>query len=68
MAVDDQADEQTGASENGEDEVRPPPGPITDAYLHRNIHPDEKAGHRNPESDAPRATEAEDSPDLWMYD
>ncbi|MEA2701912.1 MAG: hypothetical protein QOE22_621 [Candidatus Parcubacteria bacterium] len=51
----------------------PPPGPIEDAYLHRDVHPDEKPGHGHehklgdsdlfPKADGTAAPED----DTWMY-
>lgn len=45
----------------------PAPGPLEDAYLHRDVHPDDQAGHApRPAADSllfPEAQSSKDSPD-----
>ncbi|HEY4489426.1 MAG TPA: hypothetical protein VJA87_03015 [Candidatus Paceibacterota bacterium] len=46
------------------------PGPIEDAYLHRDVHPDEKAEHSSPGGEHaafPKADINMPEEDLWMY-
>ena len=58
-------------ADNPEDEIPeppPPPGPLEDAYLHRDVHPDDQAGGTAPHPKAdsllfPEASFSKDSPD-----
>jgi hypothetical protein len=52
-------------------EDKPTVGPITEAYLHRDVHPDEKAGHtvHKTEHIFPKSegTPAPNVEEIWMY-